>query len=115
MTDTPSKLLILWTNAQEETVHNMVFMYSVNARLHGWWDEVTLLIWGAPASLSAEDAEVQKDIARAREAGVRVIACKACAERLGVVDALKKQDVEVFYTGEFLTDWLKSGDKLLTI
>jgi hypothetical protein len=106
---------MLWTNAQKQTVHNMVFMYSVNSMLHGWWDEVTVLIWGEPARLSAEDAEVQADIARAKEAGVRVIACKACAENLGTVDALEKQGVEVFYTGVFLTDWLKSGDKLLTV
>ncbi len=115
MTETPSKLLILWTNAQKETVHNMVFMYSVNARLYGWWDEVTVLIWGEPARLAAEDAEVQADLARAKDAGVRLIACKACAENLGVADTLKGLGVEVFYTGVYLTDWLKSGEKLLTI
>jgi len=115
MAETASKLLILWTNAQKETVHNMVFMYSVNARLYGWWDEVTLLIWGEPARLTVEDAAVQADIARAREVGVRVIACKACAQNLGVVEQLESLGVEVFYTGVFLTEWLKSGEKVLSI
>jgi hypothetical protein len=46
---------------------------------------------------------------------VRVIACRKCAENLYVVEELEKLGVEVFYTGEFLTNWLKSGERVLTI
>jgi hypothetical protein len=115
MPDNPNRLLVLWTNGDKQTSLNMVFMYSINARLHGWWDEVVLLLWGSPSALSAVDAEVQDEIARAKECGVRVIACKKCAENLGVVGLLEQQGIEVFYTGEFLTDWLKSGDRVLSV
>jgi hypothetical protein len=51
----------------------------------------------------------------ARKAGVRVIVCKACATNRHALTALEEQDVQVFYTGQFVADWLKSGEKLLTI
>ena len=48
-------------------------------------------------------------------AGVTVSACKACADQLGVTDALSELGIEVKYWGEPLTELLKSGEKLLTI
>ena len=115
MPDNPARLLVLWANGDKQTSLHMVFMYSINSRLKGWWDEVVLLLWGSPSQLTATDADVQAEIARAKAAGVRVIACKKCAENLGVVEQLEQQGIEVFYTGQFLTDWLKSGDRVLSV
>lgn len=109
------RLLVLWTSGERETALNMVFMYTVNSRRFDWWGEVTVLVWGAATRLAAEDAAVRARIAEARAQGVRVIACKACAENLGAVEQLESAGVEVFYTGTFLTDWLKSGDRMLTV
>lgn len=109
------KLNVLWTSGEKETALHMVFMYTVNALKYEWWHEVTLLIWGAATQLSGQDAEIQERIRQAQAAGVRVLACKKCAENLGLVDALEALGVEVFYTGALLTEWLQSEDKLLTI
>ena len=106
---------MLWTSGGKETALNMVFMYTTNSLKYEWWDEVTLLIWGDATCLSSEDVEVQEKIRQAKQAGVRVIACKKCAENLGLVEALEALGVEVFYTGVLLTEWLQSGQKLLTI
>lgn len=114
MTAQRSKLLVVWSTDNKVTALHLVFMYTVNSRLKKWWDDVVLLIWGASSLLSAHDSEVRDRIAQAREAGVRVIACKGCAEKLGVVEDLETLGVEVFYVGEFLSEWLKSGDALLT-
>ena len=113
--ETPSRLLVLWASGEKETVLNMVLMYTTNAKLHGWWDEVVLLVWGAASRLAAEDPEVQARIVAARQVGVRVIACIACARNLGVVEALQQQGIEVFPTGQFLSDWIKAGDKVLSV
>ena len=113
--ESPSRLLVLWTNGEKETALNMVLMYSTNAKLHGWWDEIVLLVWGAASRVAAEDSDVQAHIVAARQAGVRVIACIACARNLGVVDPLQQQGIEVFPTGQFLSDWIKSGDKVLSV
>ncbi len=108
-------LYVLWTNADPITSEKMVFMYTKNALIHGWWEKVTLIIWGATAKLAGEDAHVQQWIAEARDAGVHISACKACADQLGVTEVLEKQGIEVKYWGLPLTDLLKREATLLTL
>jgi hypothetical protein len=108
-------LYILWTNGDPMTAEKMVFMYGVNSLRKRWWDKVTLIIWGAPAKLSAENTEIQSKIKEALDAGVHVSACKACADQLGVTETLEKMNVEVKYWGEPLTEILKDSEALLTI
>ena len=108
-------LYVLWTNDNKITAEKMVFMYSINSLRQGWWENVTLIIWGAPAKLVAEDAEIQKKIKEALEAGVHITACKACADQLGVTETLEKLRIEVKYWGMPLTEILKNYGKLLTI
>jgi len=109
------ELLVLWTTAERDTVDNMVLMYTLNCKLHGWWEDVTLLIWGAPAKLAAEDEAIQESLKTFREKGIRTIACRKCAENLDAVEALENLGVEVFYTGEFLTEWIKSGKAMISV
>lgn len=47
----PSKLYILWTNADPVTSDKMVMMYGINCKLYDWWEAVTIMIWGATANL----------------------------------------------------------------
>jgi hypothetical protein len=108
-------LYVLWTNDNPITAEKMVFMYTVNSLVHGWWEKVTLIIWGASAKLVSEDNNIQKMIKGALEAGVHITACKACADQLGVTKILEKLDIEVIYWGIPLTDILTGEEKLLTI
>ena len=50
-----------------------------------------------------------------QKAGVKTVACRACAEKMEIDEQLKALDVKVFYTGQFLTDWLQSEKKMLTV
>lgn len=111
----PNTLLVLWTTAEPDTAINMVLMYAYNAKVNGWWQDLTLLIWGSSPRLLCADGLVKEKVAEIRDIGVRVIACKKCAENLGLVDKIEAMGIEVFYTGEFLTDWLKSGAPMITI
>ena len=108
-------LYVLWTNDNLITVEKMVFMYTINALVHGWWEQVTLIVWGATARLVSENEAVQAKIKEAREAGVHVTACKACADQLGVTEILENLKIEVKYWGVPLTEVLKNDEKLLTI
>ena len=109
------ELYVLWTNDNIITTEKMVFMYTSNGLRKGWWDEVTLIVWGATTELTANNVEIQKQIKDMISSGVRVIACKACAEQLGAAEKLESLGIEVFYTGEFLTSLLKEKKNLLTI
>jgi len=108
-------LYVLWTNDNPITAEKMVFMYTINSLIHGWWEKVTLIIWGATAKLVAEDANIQKKIEEALDAGVHITACKACADQLGVTETLEKLNIEVKYWGQPLTEVLKNNEHLLTI
>jgi len=108
-------LYVLWTNDNPVTAEKMVFMYTINSLIHGWWEKVTLIVWGAPTKLVSEDAHIQNKIKEALEAGVHVTACKACADQLGVTETLKQLGIEVKYWGMPLTEILKNKEHLLTI
>lgn len=103
---TKNKLHILWTNDNFITTEKMVFMYGINSKSRGWWEEVTLIIWGATVKLVAENKRIQELIEEAKVEGVHVTACKGCADQLGLTKTLKDLDIEVIYHGETLTNIL---------
>lgn len=109
------ELLVLWTSADPETAVNMAFMYAGNAGKLGWFSGVTLLIWGPSARLAAGDAEIREHLAGLGAAGVRLLACRKCADNYGVAKELEAAGVTVDYTGEFLTRWLKEKKSVLSI
>ena len=108
-------LYLLWANDNPITAEKMVFMYTINSLIHKWWEEVTIIIWGAPTKLVSEDVNIQEKIKEALDAGVHITACKACADQLGVTETLENLQIEVKYWGLPLTDILKNDEQLLTI
>ncbi|MEA2108121.1 MAG: DsrE family protein [Pseudomonadota bacterium] len=108
-------LYILWTNDQLETAEKMVFMYGKNSLLRGWWDQVTIIIWGATTKLASKNEQIQAGLKDLRGAGVELLACRACADQLGVTEVLETLGVKVVYTGELMTRLLKDNEKLLTV
>jgi hypothetical protein len=89
-------------------------MYTLNAKRRGWFDVVHLVVWGPSAKLLADNEELQNEIKDMQKSGVVVEACVTCARNYGVVDALKKLDIDVKPMGEPLSDRLKGPWKVLT-
>ena len=114
MTD-KKHLYLLWTNADPVTADKMVFMYTINSMKFGWWEKVTLVVWGATAQLVNDDPDIQARIKEAQDSGIYVTACKACSDQLGVSDKLESLGIDVQYLGIGLTTILKDEETLLTI
>ena len=112
--DESGQLLIVWTSGDPEVALKMVFMYAYNAQKNGWWDHVTLLIWGPSEKLSSENTEIQEYLAKMQEVGIELIACRACADMYGVCPRLEDMNIDVKYTGTYLTDYIKSGKKIIS-
>lgn len=108
-------LYVLWTNDNPITAEKMVFMYTTNSLIHGWWENVTLIIWGASVKLVSENSMIQEKIKEAMKAGVHITACKACADQLGATELLEKLQIEVKFWGLPLTDILKNNEQLLML
>jgi len=111
---TANHLLIVWTSGDPDVAHKMVFMYAFNAQKNGWWDQVTLLVWGPSSKLSSEDKDIQASLKKMKDEGVELLACKGCADQYGVSSKLEELGIEVKYTGTYLTDFIKSGNKVIT-
>jgi len=109
------KLNILWITDNRDTVFNMLSMYAINSINRGWWKQVNVILWGASVKLAANDTQVQTEIMEMIQAGVTVEACQDCCENFGVASIISKLGVTVKYMGTSLTQYIKEGEKILTI
>jgi hypothetical protein len=108
------RLAVVWTSSDPEVAEKVCFMYTHNARLQEWFDEVVLIVWGPSAKLLSENNQLQERVKKMIADGVKVEACIACANMYGVADQLKALGIEVKGMGPVLTAYLKDDWKVLT-
>jgi hypothetical protein len=101
------KLVVVWTSGDKEVAMKIVFMYTYNASKYGWWNDITLLVWGPSSKLLSEDEELQNYVKSMITEGITVLACKGCADMYEVSDKLEEIGVTVRYTGVDLTNFIK--------
>ena len=111
---TPDKLVVLWTSDDPYVAERVALMYTHAAKKAGWFKDVTLIVWGPSAKLVSENLKIQEQITAMKNDGIVIEACIACADLYGVTDTLKKLGIDVKGMGKPLTDYLKSGAKVLT-
>lgn len=110
----PDKLVVLWTSGDPYVAERVALMYTHAAKTAGWFSEVTLIIWGPSAKLTSENLKIQKKLKAMQKDGVVIEACIACANSYGIADDLKGLGFVVKGMGKPLTEYLKSGAKVLT-
>lgn len=115
MPEPTGNLFVIWSSADPEVAKKLVFMYTRNSKIRGWWSRVRLVVWGPSAKLLAADAELQDEIAGVAAEGVELMACKRCADDDGVTEQLEALGIDVVYMGAPLTEMLKSGWRQLTL
>jgi len=108
-------LVLLWSSGDREKALKMALMYAKNSKKRGWWDEVTLIVWGPSARLAAADEEIREELVELRQEGVLLEACKACSDSYGVSQALEGLGIEVKYMGQPLTGYLQEGKSVLSV
>jgi len=108
------RLVILWTSGDREVALKMVFLYTLNSKLRGWWKDVTFIVWGPSALLLSHDGTLQDYITEMSEAGITLEACKKCTDLYDVSGKLEEMGIDVKYIGKILTDYIKEGRKVLT-
>jgi hypothetical protein len=113
--DEKRKLTLIWTTGDPLTAEHMVLMYATNAMLNRWWDEVTVVLWGAAQKLAAENEAVRLKMEVAEKAGVRFSACISCAVNIRTREDLEAMGVETVRWGARLTELLQSGQPVLTV
>jgi hypothetical protein len=108
------RLAVIWSSGDPAVAHKVCFMYTHNAKRHGWFEHVTLIVWGPSAELLTRDEALKTRIREMIADGVVVEACKACSDSYGVSDQLTALGVDVKYMGTPLTEILKGDWATLT-
>jgi len=108
------KLLIVWSTEEVEVAKKMVLLYGSVILPRGYWDEAHLMIWGPSARALAHNSELQEMLKTVQESGVETSACVVCSDDYGVSGKLEELGVQTVHTGEFLTEALQSGWKVIT-
>ena len=103
----PGKLFVVWTSGDPDVAHRMALMYTHAAKRNGWFDDVTLVVWGPSQRLLCADKDLKAKITQMQDDGVTVEACIACAKTYGLVDELKELGLPVYGQGEPLSNALK--------
>ena len=88
-------------------------MYTHNAQKNKWFDQVELIIWGPSTRLIAGDKNLQAAVKEMMNDGVKVRACKACADSYGATEKIESLGVEVVYMGRPLTAMLQGDWQVL--
>jgi hypothetical protein len=112
--ETSDKLVVLWTSDDPYVAERVAMMYTHAAKNNKWFSEVIFIIWGPSAKLAAENIVIQEKLKSMQKDGVIIEACIVCASSYGVVEELKTLNFDVKGMGKPLTDYLKSGAKVLT-
>lgn len=113
-TNDSTSLVILWTSADKEVGRQVVLTYVLNARLNGWLEHITLMVWGPSVKELAVDKELQASFKSLRHTGVRLIVDKASAENYSVLKEIEALGVEVTYLGKPVSDCIRQRMRMLT-
>lgn len=115
MEDNSNKLVVLWTSSDPDVAEKMAFMYTLNAKKQGWFDEVVLIVWGPSAKLLSENKMLQDYLKKMQDAGVKTEACLYCAKMYGVDQKLSDLGIDVKGMGTPLSNYLKDGWRTLSL
>ena len=109
------KLVVVWTSDDPYVAERVALMYTHAASKNKWFNDVTLIIWGPSAKLTAENTKIQEKLKAMQEDGVTIKACIACANAYGVTEDLKSLNFEIAGMGKPLTNYLKDDSaKVIT-
>jgi len=108
------KVFIMLSSGDKEIATTVALVYPLNAAKNKWMDEIKVIVFGPASRHVAHDAEVQQMLKKCEAAGVEVMVCKWCADKLGVTAAIEQAGFKVFYVGETMSQLMKDGWASLT-
>ena len=109
-----NKVFVLLSSGDREVALEVGLRWPLNAAKKKWVDEVKVIIFGPSERVAAYDLEVKEKLRELQEAGIEVIACKACADEYGVTRVLEEADITVIYVGSLMAELINDGWASLT-
>ncbi len=105
----PKRLAVVWSSADPDVAERVCLMYTHAAKRIGWFDEVTLIVWGPSQRTLVGDKDLRAKIGEMQTDGVVTRACVVCADSFGVADELRELGFSVEPMGGPLSEMLKDA------
>jgi len=102
-----NNLLIVWTNGDIEVANKFPLLYSSVILDRGYWKTAHLMLWGPSIKLAKENKQIQEQLLKIQNTGVKMSACIVCVEDYDATSILNELNIEITHTGELLTKALK--------
>jgi hypothetical protein len=109
-----SKVFVILSNTDREVALEAGLLYPLYAANEKWMEAVKVFLFGPSEKLAAYDIEVRDRIREIMKAGVEVMACKYCADRMKITQILEENGIKVVYIGPIISQLLKDGWASLT-
>ena len=100
-------LLIVWTNGDIEVANKFPLLYSSVILEREYWKTAHLMLWGPSILLEKNNPQIQEQLKKIQNTGVKMSACVVCVEDYDAVSILEDLNIEIIHTGELLTKALK--------
>ena len=100
-------LLIVWMNGDIEVANNFPLLYSSVILDRKYWKTAHLMLWGPSILLARNNPQIQEQLKKIQNTGVKMSACVVCVEDYDSVSILEDLNIKIIHTGELLTKALK--------
>lgn len=108
-------LTVVWLSSDKRAAADMALLYLRDSLIHRWFGNAQLVLWGPTVDFAAKDENIQGELELAKSVGVRIKACRSCANIYGVVTRLEDLGIEVLPMGEELSDLIKECQPVIFI
>ncbi len=102
------KLVVIISTGEREKARTGL-MYAINALLHGWMEDVKIIIFGPAEALIVEDKELQEKLQTYQDLGHEAVACRFLSDASDLSAKIEGIGVKVDYVGENISKLIKSG------
>ncbi len=110
-----TRLAVLWTTEDWETVLGVVLPYVKRAALSGRFETVRLAVRGPSVRVMCGSGDVMRYVAELSDSGVEVMADMLSAQIYGAAETLKQRGVELTDVGAALTGMVCSGWQIMSL
>ncbi|MBZ4642487.1 MAG: hypothetical protein PWQ25_1465 [Deferribacteres bacterium] len=104
-----SKVLIWLASGEKEKLKPGI-LYGLNAKKHGWLEDVKFVVFGESEKLLLEDDELFNLINDKENTAY----CKFVSNEFGITDRLEKKGANVIYVGDYVSNLIKEGYQVIT-
>jgi hypothetical protein len=109
-----NKVFVIVSDTDREQALEVGLVYPLNCAKNKWLEEVKVILFGPSEKLAAFDKQVQEKIQEIKSYGIEVLACKWCADRMGIATQIEAQGITVAYVGPIISQLIKDGWAQLT-